>query len=429
MKKKLLFPLLSIILLLGCEKEEDFITELTTSAVDNKISFSSASLSIQRFTIESNSNWGILIEYADDGSPKNWLQLSQSQGIAGSTDVEIRADYNYVGMERNCDIIIISEDKEVRIDVNQSQKNILETVSNKYISVPEEGGDLHIKFNSNVNAVLISKPEWIENTSSRSITEKEYSFMASPLANNEKYGRAGEIVYKDQNSGDSLSYYISQGSAIYYLVDEPTASYPFDAALQEIFGENYSLTLKKLKVVGTLNAGDLVTFSNMFVLENLDISEVTIVGDINIGGYIPRQGDAIPISAFSGHDIKSIQLPKVKHIGVTAFQYCPLLELTIPNSVIFIGELAFNECHFSELSIPNSVIYIGTGAFLTCENLDKVSVYWDNSEELPTIDTIFDQCFLKNYPEPADAKYITIPTNSSALYQTKGWEQYNTREL
>ena len=431
MKKKLLFSLLSIILLLGCEKEEGFITELTTNVVDNKISFSSEGQVMQYFTIESNSDWVITADQADPVIFPDWLTLTQPYGFAGRSHVGLIAYPNDVGIGRNMTFIIISEDKEVKIDVNQSPKNILETISKKYLSVPEEGGDLHIKFNSNVNAVLISKPEWIENISSRSITEKDYSFTASPLANDEKYGRAGEIVYKDQNSGDSLSYFVSQGSAVCYLSDvQSQISYPLNVVLREKFGEHYHLTLRKLKVVGTLNASDLATIGSVLSLENLDISEVTIVGPIAVAGAILRQGDAIPYSTFSQTNLKSIQLPKVQYIGNAAFTYCPLSEFTIPNTVVYIGDSAFQSCAFSELSIPNSLIYIGSGAFSECENLDKVSVHWENSEELPIISSIFDSYFLKDYIGPYNsAKYITIPTNSSALYQTKGWEKYNTKEL
>ena len=428
MKKKLLFPLLSVLLMMGC-KEEDFVTRLTTDLPDNKISFSSTEKSIKHFTIETNSTWNIQVYYDNSVDYQNWLHMSQSAGNNDRAIIDVYVNENSSDKERNCQIVISIEDKEVTIDVSQSQKNILENVSTKYIKVPDEGGSFNVKLKSNINAVLISKPEWIENTNSKSTTEQEYSFTASPLPNSEKYGRAGVMIYKDQNTGDSLNYFVSQAYAIYNPANQtwsPTAD--FQIALQEMFGDDYPLTLKKLKVIGSLCKYDFDIFTNMFVLEDLDISDVNIVGDIDIGSSIPHKGNAIPTGAFSNNRIKNIKLPNVTHIGYSSFLNSKLQELTIPNSVIYIGSMAFNGFILSELSIPNSVIYIGEGAFTSYGHLDEVSVYWDNSEELPDIKGAFSSSFIKDFEEPDQAKFITIPKNSSAIYQTKGWEIYNTRE-
>ena len=54
----------------------------------------------------------------------------------------------------------------------------------------------------------------------------------------------------------------------------------------------------------------------------------------------------------------------VTKIGESAFRWCYLTAITIPNSVISIGNLAFSECQYlTTITIPNNVTSIGYRAF------------------------------------------------------------------
>ncbi len=92
------------------------------------------------------------------------------------------------------------------------------------------------------------------------------------------------------------------------------------------------------------------------------------------GKYVIREGvRVICDSAFEWCSVESITIPNsVISIGESAFKYCESLEsVTIPNSVTSIGESAFGNCESLEsITIPNSVTSIGVGAFSGCDNLN-----------------------------------------------------------
>ena len=65
----------------------------------------------------------------------------------------------------------------------------------------------------------------------------------------------------------------------------------------------------------------------------------------------------------------------VTSIGDSAFNYCYLNGIIIPNSVISIGDYAFRECDsLNSIIIPDSVTSIGDSAFINCDNLNSITL-------------------------------------------------------
>jgi hypothetical protein len=65
----------------------------------------------------------------------------------------------------------------------------------------------------------------------------------------------------------------------------------------------------------------------------------------------------------------------VTSIGASAFEFCSLTSITIPNSVTSIGGAAFYGCYeLSSVTIGNSVTSIGSAAFRDCLSLTSITI-------------------------------------------------------
>ena len=90
-------------------------------------------------------------------------------------------------------------------------------------------------------------------------------------------------------------------------------------------------------------------------------------GTITITGYTGSVGGVTIPSTIIG-------LPVIS-IGIGAFAYCSLTNVTIPNSVTGIGGNAFYDCaSLTSVTIPNSVISIGVQAFSQCTSLTSITI-------------------------------------------------------
>ncbi len=105
-------------------------------------------------------------------------------------------------------------------------------------------------------------------------------------------------------------------------------------------------------------------------------------GDIKLSEEVIYNGKnyrvtSIGNSAFSWCGLTSITIPdSVTSIGDGAFEGCSsLISVTIPDSVTSIGECAFDGCSsLTSITIPSSVTSIGSSAFEDCSSLTSVTL-------------------------------------------------------
>ena len=136
------------------------------------------------------------------------------------------------------------------------------------------------------------------------------------------------------------------------------------AAIEEIGSESFYEQAN----ITTLTLGPNVKKIGNSAFNRAGITKLTIE---------PGALEEISSSAFSYCDIHELYLPNtVKKIGGEAFAYCE--NLTIPNDLpeglLEIGTRAFYNCKKLNVNIPSTVTKIDQGAFSHCESMEKVVI-------------------------------------------------------
>lgn len=157
--------------------------------------------------------------------------------------------------------------------------------------------------------------------------------------------------------------------------------------LTSLLSEQEKNTITSLTLIGTVDARDFITTSQMPLLTSLDLSQTKVTAidtlfdervaishpdTIGSYGYNPRES----ASLFSSR-LTSLILPStIKAIDVNGLKDCSgLTAIEIPPTVTFIGLYAFWGCTgLTTLKIPASVTYIETYAFYGCSGLMKLII-------------------------------------------------------
>ena len=159
--------------------------------------------------------------------------------------------------------------------------------------------------------------------------------------------------------------------------------------LKATYGADYASRFTAIKVTGSINQADFETIKQFAYI---DLSEVTVVGDIQIttdNTPFQKGGNAIPYQLFSTSKIlKEIKLPNtITTIGEWAFASCSNLtgELSIPESVTTIMSHAFEDCSglIGALTIPSKVAAIGNMAFYNCSGFSGTLTIPEGVETIP----------------------------------------------
>ena len=130
----------------------------------------------------------------------------------------------------------------------------------------------------------------------------------------------------------------------------------------------------------TLNIGSGVTTIGDYAFEGCgNLTYITVSGGTyfkSVNNVLFTFDGKILIQYPIGSTATSYVIPDcVETIGVSAFEYSELSDVTIPNGVTTIGDCAFFNCvDLKEVTIPNSVTTIGDDAFAACENLTTVTL-------------------------------------------------------
>lgn len=224
MKKLNLFVLLlmSVVLLLGCDKEEAVVKpdtpviEINTPEVlfmndggNNTISFSATE------------NW--TAEILNPGS-NSWCSIHPTSGPAGNATITVTTVSNDTPDDRSVSFVIKSGSASKTVVVSQKQKNSL-VVSDKYVNVGKDGGEVEVKVSANIeyDVNLPSDVSWITQVKNRSVSETSIFFNVDP--NTSDLSRNASITITDKNQEFSETiYFIQQGAKtelkVAYSVDE-----------------------------------------------------------------------------------------------------------------------------------------------------------------------------------------------------------------
>ena len=155
-------------------------------------------------------------------------------------------------------------------------------------------------------------------------------------------------------------------------------------------------------------------------------------GEIIITGYtgeedsvtIPERIGGLPVTAigeeaFSGLDIRSINLGQVTTIGNEAFAGCgQLVQITLPDSVTEVATKAFDHCTaLQSITIGTGLVSFSAGMVNGCEKMKSVTVS-EGNEALSSLNGVVfskDGTELLYYPWAKAAASYTIPDSVSII--------------
>lgn len=260
---------------------------------------------------------------------------------------------------RFAEIIFYDKNSDLKdtLKVIQAQKDAI-IVSKKEYEVEAEGETIELKLSSNVDfEVTMPEVDWIEQVSSRTITEHTLYFKIDENIGEDD--RSAEIIFKDKTSDLSDTIKINQKSPVQAGYANGVVIIKTAGTMKLLLGSDY-LNIKSLKIVGPINGDDVYYLRKMLGGDNfskadwgelttLDLSEVTIVE----GGECYYSSNC--------HTSNNM-------VGSYMFHCCANLQnIILPNNVTLIGKKAFSNCQaLTSITIPKNVTSIGEQAFESC---------------------------------------------------------------
>ena len=258
----------------------------------------------------------------------------------------------------------------VEYTINQEQNDAVLPDENNTFTVPGPGGEVVIKYQTNVDCEVIIPEEaqdWITIVpATRGLVA--YNTTLNITANYSGELRSSVIKVVSQEDNELFAEYTITQNLMYYLcytssngkVVEPYSSTAFGATI-------LSNTYKD--GVGIIEFNAPIT----------EIGEEAFYGcssltSVTIGDGVTTIGDKAFYYCYS---LTSVTIPdSVTTIGDYAFYGCSsLTSITIPDSVTTIGEWAFSNCDsLTSITIPDSVTTIGDYVFSNCDNLTSVTI-------------------------------------------------------
>lgn len=136
-----------------------------------------------------------------------------------------------------------------------------------------------------------------------------------------------------------------------------------------------------IKVAGPLNGTDILVLNRLHNLEELDLSEATIVSggqpyytDDNRSWH--TEADKLLPYWLNNISPKILSLPKVKEISDETFlNKTSLVKVKMPDTVEKIGRKAFYECsNLTEIDLSTSLLEVGDYAFAGCTSLTGIKL-------------------------------------------------------
>ena len=334
---------------------------------------------------------------------KDWITIAPSTRGLVSENINLDIAENTTYDSRSAVIKVIAKNNAelvVEYTIDQEQNNAILADENNVFTVPVQGGEVVIKYQTNVDCEVIIPEEaqdWITIApSTRGLVAYNTTLNIAANYSNKQRSCVVKVVSRDynelfaeytitQNMMYCLCYTSSNGKVV-----EPHSSTAFGATI-------LSNTYK--------DGVDIIEFN----------APITKIGDSAFYGYfsltsvtIPDSVTTIGGSAFSGcSSLTSVTIPNsVTTIGDSAFGGCrSLTSVTIPDSVTTLGEDAFWYCSgLTSVTIGDSVTTIGDEAFYGCSSLTSVTI----GDSVTTIgEMAFDGC--------SSLTSVTIPDSVTSI--------------
>ncbi len=316
-------------------------------------------------------------------SASEWMSEYSGEELV-SDSVQLVLTENTTGAIRQATIMVEAldyDDLYFEVVIKQNVPFVLEAVSEQtsFFCPARETTEIEItvKYYADMtpDSPTISGGSWVNMTGNAEPGENDmeykYTFVVDPFDSEGDYSRSCTISLTRFGETDALEYTVSQD----YIL-ESTYGGSLSSLLTSTYGSTYSDVITVLKVNGSLNNADLETLAAMNVLNNLDISDATIVGDIKIDSEgNTSSGNAIPYRWLRGNSVlETLLLPAdLEVIGESSFENCTGLmgSLEIPYPVTSIGAYAFKGCtnYDGSFTFSDPLLTIGEEAFANCTSL------------------------------------------------------------
>ena len=324
---------------------------------------------------------------------QEWITIVPATRGLASENINLDITENTTYDPRSAVIKVVAKDNPelvVEYTVTQEQYSAILADENNTFTVPNTGGEVVIKYQTNVDCEVIIPEEaqdWITIVpATRGLAKHNTTLNIAANYSSKQRSSVVKVVSQDNNELFAeytitqdlrccLCYTTSDGKIV-----EPYVDSSFGAT---ILSNTYKDGIGIIEFDAPITSIGDGAFHGCSSLTSVTIPDsVTEIG-IYAFGYcssltsitIPDSVTEIGIYAFHGcNSLTSITIPdSVTSIEYGAFGCCSsLTSVTIPDSVTEIGGGAFNYCSsLTCVTIPNGVTSIGDGAFYNCSSLQE----------------------------------------------------------
>ncbi len=397
---------LSMLFTAGCNELGNDIPKHIFFGLDKEMASIGPDGGIVDVVVYSNYKWEI-------SGTSDWCTPSVKSGEANEDGqiVTFSADVAYDNREAT--FWFRCADEKIKFTVSQSLKEVIIADENNTFSVPAEGGNVIINYQTSVECEVIipnNAQSWITIAPADATRGLVAESVKLDVAENATYSARSavvKVVAKDNNALVA-EYTITQKQRyiIQYTSTDGDIVKPYST---DVFGANILSNTYK-NGIGVIDFDGPVTSIGRYAF--CDCTSLTSV-------TIPDSVTSIVNGVFYGcSSLTSVTIPdSVTSIGSEAFSDCTsLTSITIPDSVTEIGSWAFGGCSsLTSVTIPDSVTSIGNMAFQYCTSLKEVYC------KPTTPPTIGYYMFIGN----ASGRKIYVPAASVDAYKAaKYWSDY-----